>query len=107
MVFILLGAVLEGIPALLILMPTLLPSVKAFGIAQLHYDILAIACIGIGLFLPPIGVGVLIACLFGKVTVDEVMKSFVPYLVILCLGMIVLVLFPDVVLWLPRVAGLI
>ena len=105
--FILLGAVLEGIPALLILMPTLAPSVKAFGISQLHFDILAVAGTGIGLFLPPIGIGVLIAVAFTNVDLTDVMRAFVPYLVVLCIGMLVIVFFPGLVLWLPQHTGFI
>lgn len=105
--FILLGAVLEGIPALLILLPTLAPSVKAFGISQLHFDILAVAGTGIGLFLPPIGIGVLIAAAFTKVDLAHVMRAFAPYLVVLCIGMLVIVFFPGLVLWLPQHTGLI
>ena len=105
--FILLGAVLEGIPALLILMPTLAPSVKAFGISQLHFDILAVAGTGIGLFLPPIGIGVLIAVAFTNVDLTHVMRAFVPYLVVLCIGMLVIVFFPGLVLWLPQHTGFI
>ncbi len=105
--FILLGAVLEGIPALLILMPTLAPSVKAFGISQLHFDILAVAGTGIGLFLPPIGIGVLIAVSFAKVDLTQVMRTFAPYLVVLCIGMLLIVFFPGLVLWLPQHTGLI
>ena len=105
--FILLGAVLEGIPALLILMPTLAPSVKAFGISQLHFDILAVAGTGIGLFLPPIGIGVLIAVSFTNVDLTQVMRAFAPYLVVLCIGMLVIVFFPGLVLWLPQHTGFI
>ena len=105
--FILLGAVLEGIPALLILMPTLAPSVKAFGISQVHFDILAVAGTGIGLFLPPIGIGVLIAVSFAKVDLTQVMRTFAPYLVVLCIGMLLIVFFPGLVLWLPQHTGLI
>lgn len=106
-VFILLGAVLEGIPALLILLPTLAPSVKAFGINQLHFDILAVACTGIGLFLPPIGIGILIAVSFAKVDLARVMWAFAPYLVLLCIGVLLIIWFPGLVLWLPQHTGLI
>jgi C4-dicarboxylate transporter DctM subunit len=105
--FIVLGAVLEGIPALLILMPTLAPSMKAFGINQLHFDILAVAGTGIGLFLPPIGIGLLIAASFTKVDLARVVRAFAPYLVVLCIGVLVIIWFPGLVLWLPRHTGLI
>ena len=55
--FILLGAVLEGLPAVVILVPTFLPVVKQMNIDLIHYSIVVTAATGIGLFLPPIGVG--------------------------------------------------
>ena len=97
-------AILERIPAIVILMPTLQPTIKALGINQLHYDILVVTT-GIGLFLPPIGIGVLIAAAIGKVEVDQVARTFLPYLAILLLGLAILVLVPEFTLVLPRLLG--
>jgi C4-dicarboxylate transporter DctM subunit len=99
--------VLEGIPAIVILMPTLEPTVKALGINQLHYDILVVAATGVGLFLPPIGIGVLIATAIGQAEVSQVTRAFLPYLAILLLGLVLLVLVPELTLFLPRLAGVI
>src|SRR5215510_5022273 len=60
--FILLRAVLEGLPAVVILVPTFLPVVKKMNIDLIHYAIVVTAATGIGLFLPPIGVGLFISC---------------------------------------------
>ena len=57
LLFIVLGAVLEGLPAVVILLPTFLPVVKQLNIDIIHYSIVVVAATGIGLFLPPIGVG--------------------------------------------------
>ncbi len=57
-----LGSLLEGLPALLILAPLLLPMAPALGISQLHYGIVLLIAMGIGAFLPPLGVGFYIAC---------------------------------------------
>ncbi len=98
-------AILKRIPAIVILMPTLQPTVKALGINQLHYDILVVTATGIGLFLPPIGIGVLIAAAIGKVEVGQVARTFLPYLAILLLGLAILVLVPEFTLVLPRLLG--
>ncbi len=103
--FVVLGAILEGIPAILILVPTLEPTVKAFGINQLHFDTLVVAATGVGLFLPPVGIGLLICAVIGKVEVTAVSRTFVPYLAILLLGLVVLVFVPDFTLVLPRLFG--
>ena len=80
--FLFLGAVLEGVPALIMTVPILLPLATQFGIDPVHFGIMLIANMGIGLFLPPIGLGVFIACSIGKVTVSEIAKPLIPYLAV-------------------------
>ena len=81
--FILLGAVLEGLPAVVILVPTFLPVVKTMGIDLIHYSIVVTAATGIGLFLPPIGVGLFISCGIAGITVDKVTREMMPYVLML------------------------
>ncbi len=78
--FLFLGAVLEGVPALIMTVPILLPIATQFGIDPVHFGIVLIANMGIGLFLPPVGLGVFIGCSIGKITVSEVAKPLLPYL---------------------------
>jgi len=78
--FLFLGSVLEGVPALIMTVPILLPIATQFGIDPVHFGIILIANMGIGLFLPPIGLGVFIGCSIGKVKVSEVAKPLLPYL---------------------------
>ena len=78
--FLFLGAVLEGVPALIMTVPILLPIASHLGIDPVHFGIILIANMGIGLFLPPVGLGVFIGCSIGKVTVSEVAKPLLPYL---------------------------
>jgi C4-dicarboxylate transporter DctM subunit len=78
--FLFLGSVLEGVPALIMTVPILLPIATQFGIDPVHFGIILIANMGIGLFLPPIGLGVFIGCSIGKVNVSEVAKPLLPYL---------------------------
>jgi C4-dicarboxylate transporter DctM subunit len=78
--FLFLGAVLEGVPALIMTVPILLPIATQFGIDPIHFGIILIANMGIGLFLPPVGLGVFIGCSIGRVTVSEVAKPLLPYL---------------------------
>jgi C4-dicarboxylate transporter DctM subunit len=106
LLFILLGAVLEGLPALVILVPTFLPVVKQMNIDLIHYSIVVTAATGIGLFLPPIGVGFFIACGIGGVTVDKVTHEIMPYMYMLGVGLLLVIAFPWLTLVLPRVFGL-
>lgn len=80
--FLFLGAVLEGVPALIMTVPILLPIAAEFGVHPVHFGIILIANMGIGLFLPPVGLGVFIGCSIGKITVSEVAKPLLPYLAV-------------------------
>jgi C4-dicarboxylate transporter DctM subunit len=92
--FIVLGAVLEGVPAMLILVPIFLPYVDKLGINQIHFGILCIACLGIGIFLPPIGMGMFIACNFAQIDVGKMFRSFTPYLFVFLVGLFIITCVP-------------
>jgi C4-dicarboxylate transporter DctM subunit len=101
--FILVGCVLEGLPAMLILVPIFLPLTAQFGVSQLHFGILAIASLGIGLFLPPLGMGIYIACAFAKLDIGKSIVPFAPYLVCLLIGLLIITAFPWFTLVLPNI----
>lgn len=102
-IFILFGAILEGLPAMIVFVPVMYPIAVQFGIDPLHYGILIIASIGIGIFLPPIGVGLFIACAIGKMNIMDAARHMIPYLGILILGLLVVTLVPWFTLVLPQV----
>ncbi len=101
--FVLLGAVLEGLPAMLILVPIFLPFITQFGVNPLHFGILAIASLGIGLFLPPIGMGIYIACAFAEIDIGKAIVPFFPYLICLLIGLVIITAFPWFTLVLPNI----
>jgi C4-dicarboxylate transporter DctM subunit len=101
--FILLGAVLEGLPAVVILVPAFLPVVKTMGIDLIHYSIVVTAATGIGLFLPPIGVGLFISCGIAGITIDRVTREMMPYVTMLSIGLLLVIAFPWLTLVLPRI----
>jgi tripartite ATP-independent transporter DctM subunit len=101
LLFIILGAVLEGLPAVVILLPTFMPVVQRLGIDVIHYSTVVVAATGIGLFLPPIGVGFFIACGIAKVSVDRAAGAMMPYIVMMCIGLLVVILVPWVTLVVP------
>ena len=102
-IFIVFGAILEGLPALIVFVPVMYPIALQLGIDPLHYGILIIASIGIGIFLPPIGVGLFIACAIGKMNMMDAAKYMAPYLGILFLGLLVITFVPWFTLVLPQV----
>ena len=101
-VFIFFGAVVEGLPAVVILLPSLLPVAVTLGIDPIHYSIVIVAAVGIGLFLPPVGVGLFIACGIAGVTVDRATRVVLPFIAVLCVGLAVVILVPWFTLVLPR-----
>jgi C4-dicarboxylate transporter DctM subunit len=102
LIFVVIGALLEGLPALLIFGPILFPISKAFGLDPVHYGIVIVAAMGIAFFLPPIGVGLSIASGIARVDVDDVSRTYVPYLIALLLGLAAIAAFPSLTLFLPR-----
>jgi C4-dicarboxylate transporter DctM subunit len=102
LIFVLFGAILEGLPALIVFVPVMYPMAGQFGIDPLHYGILIIASIGIGVFMPPIGIGLFIACAIAKLNIVESAKYMAPFLIILILGLLVITYVPWFTLILPR-----
>jgi tripartite ATP-independent transporter DctM subunit len=100
--FLFLGAVLEGVPAIIMTVPILLPIATQFGIDPIHFGIILIANMGIGLFLPPVGLGVFIGCSIGKVTVAEVAKPLLPYLGVNFATVLLITYWPWLTLVIPK-----
>jgi TRAP-type C4-dicarboxylate transport system permease large subunit len=100
-----LGSLLEGLPALLILAPLLLPMAPTLGISQLHYGIVLLIAMGIGAFLPPLGVGFYIACAVARAPMDRSSRIMVPYVAVLLLGLLLVAFIPWLTLVFPRLLG--
>jgi C4-dicarboxylate transporter DctM subunit len=101
------GMVLEGLPAAVVLIPVVFPIAIRLGINPVHFDIVQTAAVGIGLFLPPLGVGLLMALRFAQVPVGRHARAYWPYLLALLAGLMLIICIPELSLFLPRSAGLI
>jgi TRAP-type C4-dicarboxylate transport system permease large subunit len=93
-VFVILGSVLEGVPALVLLAPLLFPIARSMGIHEVHYSMVVILAMGIGLFAPPFGVGFFTACAIGNVDPDEAMPRIWPYLGALLVAVVLVAAVP-------------
>jgi len=93
-VFIILGSVLEGIPAIVLFGPLLFPIAREMGIHDVHYSMVVILAMGTGLFSPPFGVGYYGCCAVSKVHPDEGIPYIGAYLAALVLGLVVVAVFP-------------
>ncbi len=92
--FIVLGSVLEGIPAVVLFGPLLFPIAHMVGLNEVHYAMVVILSMGLGLFAPPFGVGYYTACAIGKVDPDEGLKPIVGYIIALIFGLILVAAIP-------------
>jgi len=103
---IILGSLLEGLPAILILAPLLLPIATDIGINDLHFGILMLIAMGIGAFLPPLGVGFYIACTVVRAPMDDSTRRMMSYVVVLVIGLLLVAFVPWFTLSVPRLLGL-
>src|SRR5439155_13232940 len=86
-IFIFFAALLEGFPAVIILGPIFYPIASQMGLGALHFSIIIVACVGIGLFLPPVGIGLFVATSIARTTMSGVLRYFLPYLGVLMIGL--------------------
>ena len=85
---------LEGLPAIVLMAPLMFPIAKNLGINDIHYAMVIVTAMNIGLMAPPIGIGFYLACKIGNVSPDEAIGAIWPYLVALLVGLIIIALIP-------------
>jgi tripartite ATP-independent transporter DctM subunit len=92
--FVVLGSVLEGIPAIVLFGPLLFPIARQLGVHDVHYAMVVVLSMGLGLFAPPLGVGYYAACAIGRVNPDAGIRPIIGYMVALLIGTIVVAAVP-------------
>ena len=92
--FIVLGSVLEGIPAVVLFGPLLFPIARQVGVHEVHYAMIIILAMGLGLFAPPFGVGYYAACAIARVDPAEGIRPIWGYMVALLVGLVIVAVFP-------------
>jgi tripartite ATP-independent transporter DctM subunit len=105
LILIVMGSVLEGAAALIIFGPLLVPVAADIGISGLHYGVVLVIAMGIGLFAPPLGLGLYGACLIGEVPIEVTIKPMLGYLGLLLACLLVIAFVPGLTMWLPRMLG--
>ena len=104
---IILGGLLEGLPALLVTVPLLMPIAVEYGLHPIHYSIVLIFAMGMGCFLPPFGIGFYVSCAIGGSTTEKVTPKLAPYILVLMVGLVVVTFIPWFSLSLPQALHLI
>ncbi|OPY98979.1 ABC transporter permease [Bradyrhizobium sacchari] len=92
--FVILGSVLEGIPAIVLFGPLLFPIARQVGVHDVHYAMVVVLAMGIGLFAPPFGVGYYAACAISRINPDEGMRPIVGYMIALLIGTLIVAAVP-------------
>jgi tripartite ATP-independent transporter DctM subunit len=104
-ILVVMGSILEGAAALIIFGPLLVPVAGQIGINGLHFGVVLVIAMGIGLFAPPLGLGLYGACLIGGVPIEATVKPMLGYLGLLFLCLMVIAFVPGLTLWLPHRLG--
>jgi tripartite ATP-independent transporter DctM subunit len=98
-----LGTFMDLAPMLLICTPIFLPIITKFGIDPVHFGIIMILNLGIGLLTPPVGPTLAVGCAIGKVTMEAVSRSILVFYIPMLVVLLLVTYLPDLSLWLPRV----
>jgi tripartite ATP-independent transporter DctM subunit len=97
----LLGTFMDLAPMLLICTPIFMPVILKLGIDPVHFGIIMILNLGIGLITPPVGPTLFVGCAIGKVTMEEVSRELWPFYAVMCLALLIVTYVPALSLWLP------
>jgi tripartite ATP-independent transporter DctM subunit len=97
-----LGTFMDLAPMLLICTPIFLPVIKVFGIDPVHFGMVMILNLGIGLLTPPVGPTLVVGCVIGKVTMEAVSKSIMIFYIPMLIVLVLVTYIPELSLWLPR-----
>ena len=104
-VFLILGMVMDALPAIIVLMPILVPVAVRFGMDPIHFGILVEANVGLGMITPPVGICLFVACGISKIPIEKSIKILIPFLIVLLITLIIISYFPGIALFLPRLLG--
>jgi len=101
----LLGTFMDMAPMILICTPIMLPIVKALGVDPVHFGMIMLLNLGIGLITPPVGPTLFVGCAIGNCTMEEVSRELWPFYGAMCIALLVVTYVPALSLWLPRTLG--
>jgi tripartite ATP-independent transporter DctM subunit len=100
------GMILEGAPAMILFGPLLTPIAVQLGVNPLQFGTVMVIAMGLGLFAPPVGLGLFATCAITGTEVKNVARPMLKYLIVLALGLLALIFVPEFSLWLPRKLGI-
>ena len=100
-----LGCLFDMAPSILIVTPILLPVVMKFGVDPVHFGMIMLLNLGIGLCHPPVGAILFVGCAVGRVTIEQVVREIWPFYAVMFVVLMLVTYIPSISLWLPRMLG--
>lgn len=97
------GMFMDGIAALIILVPIFTPIIANYGIDPIHFGVIICINLTIGLLTPPVGAGLYLASSLGNVKLEALTKAILPFLVVSIIALFIITYWPQMVLWLPNI----
>ena len=104
-ILLLLGCILEGTTIILVILPVFIPTAQALGIDLVHFGVMCVVNIMLGLVTPPYGLLLFIMVRIANVPLRDIVRDVLPFLYTMIFSLLVITFFPDTVLWLPRLFG--
>ena len=104
-ILLILGCVLEGTTILLVVVPVFIPTAQALGVDMVHFGVVVVVNIMIGLITPPYGLLLFIMTRIAEVPLKDIVRDVLPFLWAMIAVLVLITFVPDVVLWLPRLTG--
>jgi TRAP-type C4-dicarboxylate transport system permease large subunit len=105
LLLLLLGCMLEGTTILLVIVPVLIPTARALGIDMVHFGVVVVLNIMLGLITPPYGLLLFVMTRIAEVPLRDIVRNILPFLFAMVGALAIVTFAPDVVLWLPRLLG--
>lgn len=99
------GTFMDMTPAVLIFTPVFLPVVTQFGIDPIHFGIIMVLNLCIGLCTPPVGAVLFLGCAIGETTITKLIKPLIPFYFAMIFSLLIIILFPALSTWLPSMFG--
>ena len=105
LILLLVGIFMDMTPAVLIFTPIFLPIVTAMGVDPIHFGIIMVLNLSVGLCTPPVGSVLFIGCSVAGLSIDKVIKPLMPMFLSMFIVLMLVTYIPDISLWLPRILG--
>lgn len=104
-IFLVVGTFMDMSPAILIFTPIMLPIAGFIGIDPIHFGVMMVFNLSIGICTPPVGTALFVGCSVSDTKLEEVVPKLIPLYMLIIVGLTVVVAFPSLTMWLPRLAG--